>query len=232
MKFLDSTGLAYLWGKIKARSIPTKTVTQAEYEALTDAEKNSETLYIITGDTDLIKGEKGDPGLNATINGVNTLVIQAGANISLSQEGNILTISASGSGSSSGGGIYSAEEQVIGQWIDGCPLYRKTVSQKLTISTGAAKTLVTLPEGCVIQRWDGYYVDRASKYPLTCNTTNIVTTPNEMGDGLTVMECPLDWVCTYAAGNVLKLKAGENVYVSADIVVTVEYTKTADQGVS
>ncbi len=185
MKFLDSTGLAHLWGKLSA--------------AL---------------------AEKQDAASAVTMEQVNEAIQAA--------------ISAGGGGTGGTGGtweeVYSAQEQVIGRWIDGRPLYRKTVSQKQTISTGAAKNLVTLPEGCVIQRWDGYYVDRTSKYPLTCNTTNIVTVPNEMGDGLTVMECPLDWVCTYAAGNVLKLKAGENVYVSADIVVTVEYTKTADQG--
>lgn len=54
-----------------------------------------------------IKGPKGDKGntgdtgasgANATINGVNTLIIQAGSGISLSQSGNVLTITASGGG--------------------------------------------------------------------------------------------------------------------------------------
>ena len=49
-----------------------------------------------------LKGEKGDPGqngspgANATINGVNTLTIKAGTNVSLSQSGSTLTINASG----------------------------------------------------------------------------------------------------------------------------------------
>ena len=52
-----------------------------------------------------VKGDKGDtgspgsngsPGANATINGVNTLTIKAGTNVSLSQSGSTLTINASG----------------------------------------------------------------------------------------------------------------------------------------
>lgn len=49
-------------------------------------------------------GAPGTPGADATINGVNALEIEAGQNISLSQEGNTLTISATG-GEGGGGGV-------------------------------------------------------------------------------------------------------------------------------
>ena len=42
------------------------------------------------------KGDTGDKGADAKINGVNTLTIEAGTNISLDQEGNILTINSTG----------------------------------------------------------------------------------------------------------------------------------------
>lgn len=46
------------------------------------------------------KGDTGEPGQDATINGVNTLAIEAGSNINLAQEGNTLTISSTGGGTS------------------------------------------------------------------------------------------------------------------------------------
>ena len=49
----------------------------------------------------IIDGLKGDKGADAKINGVNTITIEAGDNITLDQEGNTLTISSTGGG---GGG--------------------------------------------------------------------------------------------------------------------------------
>lgn len=50
---------------------------------------------------EIYDGLKGDSGEDAKINGVNTLTIEAGTNITLDQEGNILTINSTGGG---GGG--------------------------------------------------------------------------------------------------------------------------------
>ena len=50
----------------------------------------------ITKSVEIVDGEKGEKGLDAKINGVNTLTIEAGTNISLDQEGNILTINSTG----------------------------------------------------------------------------------------------------------------------------------------
>lgn len=52
-----------------------------------------------------VQGEQGIPGQDATINGVNTLNIVQGENITLTQEGNTLTISATGG---SGGSDYNS----------------------------------------------------------------------------------------------------------------------------
>ena len=59
---------------------------------ITNKEGITKSVEIVDG----AKGEKGEKGLDAKINGVNTLTIEAGTNISLDQEGNILTINSTG----------------------------------------------------------------------------------------------------------------------------------------
>lgn len=60
------------------------------------------------------RGIKGEDGKNATINGRNTLTLEAGANIKLKQSGDTLTISATsvgGGGTSGSGGVTSVNGQ-------------------------------------------------------------------------------------------------------------------------
>ena len=59
---------------------------------ITNKEGITKSVEIVDGE----KGEKGEKGLDAKINGVNTLTIEAGDNITLDQEGNILTINSTG----------------------------------------------------------------------------------------------------------------------------------------
>lgn len=74
-------------------------------------------------------GAKGDPGKDATINGKNAVTLAAGDNVSITTgEDGTVTISASGGGA---GEVYSTEEQVIGTWIDGRPLYQITIGAVL-----------------------------------------------------------------------------------------------------
>lgn len=59
--------------------------------------------------------------------------IKVGDNLSIDENG-VLSANASGSGSSLD--AYSTEEQVIGTWVDGKPLYRKVVQYTLTATSG------------------------------------------------------------------------------------------------
>ncbi len=57
------------------------------------------TITLTNGDKKTINvtnGADGDPGKNALINGINSISIREGANITLTQEGDVLTISSSG----------------------------------------------------------------------------------------------------------------------------------------
>lgn len=68
----------------------------------TDKEGNQTTVNIKgpRGETGP-KGDPGTPGQDATINGVNTLTIEEGQNITIEQIGNVMTISSSGGGGGS-----------------------------------------------------------------------------------------------------------------------------------
>lgn len=50
MGFLDNNGLSHFWKKIKQWTIPTKSLTKAEYNALSEEEKMADVEYIITDD--------------------------------------------------------------------------------------------------------------------------------------------------------------------------------------
>ena len=62
---------------------------------ITKKDGTTKTVNILDGE----KGENGADGLDAKINGVNTLTIEAGTNITLDQEGSTLTINSTGGGS-------------------------------------------------------------------------------------------------------------------------------------
>lgn len=120
MGYLDNAGLAHLWGKIKGYvSTPTKTLTQAEYDALTEAEKQADILYAITDD------------------------------------------GGSAGGGTSTGEVYSTEEQRIGTWIDGKPLYQKTFTGTVS-SNGAFPNIVIAG----VQTWvnGSGWIARSDKY--------------------------------------------------------------------
>ncbi len=224
MGYLDGAGLAYLWKKITERSIPVKAVTQEEYDALTEEEKNGETLYIMPGN-ELPQGPQGEKGADATVNGVSTLTIQAGENIFLKQEGSILTISAAGGSSVGAEEIYSTEERVIGRWIDNRPLYRKTFEKEgFNIFGKNIWTLIDM-QGCKIHRWHGYIDDGYSQFPLNFNISDI-NLESQFGTENYIM------TCIEESGQALVLQSGLNTSMSnVSVVFTVEYTRNADQPV-
>lgn len=68
----------------------------------------------------------------------------------------------------SGGEIYSTEEVRIGTWIDGKPLYAKTVQIDFSLSTSQTATGVPLPDGALPKFVDGFIgpTDWGAQYPI------------------------------------------------------------------
>lgn len=110
--------------------------------------------------------------------------------------------------------IYSTEEQVVGRWIDGKPLYRR-VFQGNNITKYGAWTIWlkdAIPNVSYVSKIRTTYT-RATGF-VNCEFTNIVSTEiSNTGDILLYME------------------NGASSFSGIPITVTVEYTKTTDEGV-
>lgn len=111
-----------------------------------------------------------------------------------------------------GGHTYSTTEQVVGTWIDGSPLYEKTVS--VIITNESAQTLVTIADA-EFKRIEGFLAianqgasDTIIPVPYNDNTTLFV--PYSDGDSV----------------KLAKRNAGDRQ--GETIVLTIQYTKSTD----
>lgn len=83
-------------------------INQTDNLSINASKTNNVTTIVITKkdgttqEVEILDGEKGADGKDATINGVNTLTIEAGDNITLEQEGSTLTINSTGGGGGTG----------------------------------------------------------------------------------------------------------------------------------
>lgn len=109
-----------------------KPITEAEYEALSNEEKNSETGWLLTD------GETSIP-----IKSVTEAEYDALSDEEKEDDIAYLVTDAESGGSSdsstSKGEVYSTEEVRIGTWIDGKPLYRRVITG-LVFSNNANKS--------------------------------------------------------------------------------------------
>ena len=103
---------------------------------------------------------------------------------------------------------YSSSEQIIGTWIDGKLLYRKTFKVTSPSQTSSSETILTLDGNCSIVKYEGVLESAGnSKYPLN------------------VWFSSSDYIYSYILPNGLQLKVAHTSYTSRPIIVTVWYTK-------
>lgn len=157
-----------------------------------------------------IQGETGPAGANATINGQNSVEIVAGNGVEIEQQDGTLTISAT-SGGSSDGEIYSIEENRIGTWIDGRPLYRK-VFQHYIASAGSSATPSGLDNAA----------DVISIYAVSISDTYVVNSNyfNTTNDAFKVWYTRTNRMFSIYAGT---------IQTPSTAYVVIEYVKTTDQ---
>lgn len=108
---------------------------------------------------------------------------------------------------------YSTEEQVIGTWIDGKPLYQKTF-ETTTPANNTDTLIVELPSNCIARSFDGYILQSGYNHiPLNAYYSSA------------------EFVCTYMQfnpDNGIRMKCENTQWRSSTAVITVRYTKTTD----
>lgn len=110
----------------------------------------------------------------------------------------------------SSGITYSADEQVIGTWTDGKPLYQKSFAFSPPFSSGNNNLTLNI-SNAIIRYWEVYVLDNVSD-PVTIGEGNEIRVVNANSSRIVV------WI---ASGTLPYLSNGE-------IDVTVRYTKTTD----
>lgn len=125
----------------------------------------------------------------------------------------------SSGGGASAGEVYSTEEVRIGTWIDGKPLYAKTVQIDFSLSTSQTATGVPLPDGALPKFVDGFIgpTDWGAQYPIyfaeqNGNTLTYIF-PVTVNDSVSIIN---RWVSS----------------TPTTATVTVKYTKTTDEAVT
>jgi len=159
-----------------------------------------------------LTGATGPAGKDATINGQNDVEIVAGENVSIDQQNGKLIISSTGGGSA--GEVYSTEEQVIGTWIDGRPLYRKVIEFLCpgtvgaeAIETGIQGSIKIVRINSVIDGWNSNGTIYDIPYPVDAGF--LIINYNKLTNELRVASSDTNWG-------------------GSKITTILEYTKTTD----
>lgn len=108
--------------------------------------------------------------------------------------------------------IYSLEETVVGRWIDGRPLYRKTIQTTSPSSLNVSTGVLELPMDHAVKKTYGHL--------FTINNDEIFFNfYNNSTDYAFVL---------VLSTNMLSIKIGHANYMKRPCVITIEYTKTTD----
>lgn len=148
-------------------------------------------------------------GLNVTDNSTDEITEVESAGLNQDSMDDVLNASISGNQVASNGLVYSTEEQVVGKWVDGKPIYQKTFQLNTLVDGNVFLTGVDtlIDNEYVVIRTDG-----ASQNSIG------VTSNNEIQSGFFIAKKADGGVAPYNRGSLLASSA----------IVTVRYTKTTD----
>lgn len=111
------------------------------------------------------------------------------------------------------GDMYSADEKMIGQWVDGKPLYQKNIT-KIISSTAGAWTNLESMSGVNVVSYKGYGTDGSQTYPL----------PYSSGTAYVSFR--------YESNTIQYITSDSNWLNNNTIYLTIQYTKTTDSPIS
>lgn len=132
------------------------------------------------------------------------------------------TIGSTDSGASSGE-VYSTEEQVIGTWVNGKPLYRIVYSVGKAISTPV--TIVSIP----FDATSCHLISARGNVALSGTDNQIRIIPGNIIHNTTGEITGTIGIQTNLAGQMLQIVvSSSNAYSGSVFELIVEYTKTTD----
>ena len=111
---------------------------------------------------------------------------------------------------------YSLEEQVIGSWINGKPLYQKTIVGTIPAWNSNFATFTTIEELDTLVQYHGFYINADDK--ISIPYVNMLNTGKNY------------FISMFQRGNTIKIAFAENLtaVVGKTAYVTIQYTKTTD----
>lgn len=117
------------------------------------------------------------------------------------------------------GDLYSTDEKMIGQWIDGKPLYQKVITFTTPSSTTNTK-VGTISSGADVKTMIGYVHETSNNIHVSINWC----IPD---DSITNSH---NYLCVYALGTDLYvvMGSGSSMYYRKPAYLIVQYTKTTD----
>ena len=102
---------------------------------------------------------------------------------------------------------YSTDEKLIGFWIDGKPLYRKTITGQLTNSNNS------------------YYSLSEINYDIITNIKVLVNTPSYVVDLVTYSGSGQNGVLIEKSENRLRITNSNYAFYNSPVIIILEYTK-------
>jgi len=110
---------------------------------------------------------------------------------------------------------YSTEEQIVGEWIDGKPIYQKTIT---ATSCSAGYNYIThgLTNAKIVNGWGVYMELNGEGNPLPM-----------LGSSPSSIDVPYSVLLSHISGGRLEFLVGAN-RSGGDIYYTLQYTKTTD----
>lgn len=114
---------------------------------------------------------------------------------------------------------YSTEEQVVGTWIDGKPLYQKTVTFTSPTAINVWNNHTVLDSDCVIVSINAYLYGAAN---------GLVPLPGPYGDTLLIANASYVSSAWSNTNGTLAMLTKANEYVNVNCIATLQYTKTTD----
>ena len=107
--------------------------------------------------------------------------------------------------------IYSTDEQMIGTWIDGKPLYKRTIHIHNESAVTSDMTIGTIDSTFRVKNWKAFAIESGVNYKI----------PYVAGNGNASIYFPDN-------GNIQFTIRNTSFAAGSDFYITIEYTKTTD----